>query len=91
MMHLLLSGLCAIGFAALALGMARHQHELLGRPLPRGAGLAWRGLGALALGLAWGVAWCEWGAALGAVVFWAHAMLAAGVVYLGLMVHRRTL
>ena len=41
-MHLLLSGLCAIGFAALALGMARHQHELLGRPLRRAAGLAWR-------------------------------------------------
>jgi len=90
-MHLLLSGLCAIGFAALALGMARHQNELLGRPLPRAAGLAWRALGALALGLAWGLAGREWGAALGAVLFWAHAMLAAGLVYLGLMVHRRTL
>lgn len=90
-MHLLLSVLCAIGFAALALGMARHQHELLGRPLRRAAGLAWRALGALTLALAWGVAWAGWGAALGAVMFWAHAMLAAGLVYLGLMVHRRTL
>lgn len=90
-MHLLLSGLCAIGFAALALGMARHQHELLGRSLPRAAGLAWRALGALALALAWGVAWRGWGAALGAVMFLAHAMLAAGLVYLGLMVRRRAL
>jgi hypothetical protein len=24
-------------------------------------------------------------------MFWAHAMFAAGLVYLGLMVHRRTL
>lgn len=89
-MHLLLSGLCAIGFAALALGMARHQNELLGRPLPRAAGRAWRGLGALALALAWGLAWRVWGGALGAVVFWAHAMLAAGLVYLVLVVRRRT-
>ncbi len=90
-MHLLLSCLCAMGFAALALGMARHQHELLGRPLSRAAALAWRVLGALALGLAWGLAGREWGAALGAVLFWAHAMLAAGLVYLGLMVRRRAL
>lgn len=87
-MHLLLSGLCASGFAALALGMARHQMELLGRPLPRAAGLACRWLGALALALAWSAAWWLWGAALGTVAFWAHAMLAAGLVYLGLMVHR---
>lgn len=88
--HLLVAGLCAAGFAALALGMARHQHELLGRSLPRAAGLAWRGLGAFALGLAWGLGWREWGGPLGAVVFWAHAMLAAGLVYLGLLVRRRT-
>jgi len=90
-MHLLLSGLCASGFAALALGMARHQNELLGRPLSRSAGQAWRALGALTLALAWGLGWHAWGAALGAVLFWAHAMLAAGLVYLGLMLRRRTL
>lgn len=89
-MHLLLTGLCTMGFASLALGMARHRNELLGRSMPRPAGLIWRALGTLTLTLAWCLAWFEWGAALGAVMFWAHAMLAAGTVYLLLVVRRRT-
>ncbi|WP_332740385.1 DUF3325 family protein [Hydrogenophaga sp.] len=88
MTHLLTLLGCLIGFAAIAMGMTRHQTQVLGRPLPRTTGKWLFVIGAAWLAAAWGLAcWC-WGAGLGSVGFSAHTMLAAGLVHRGLSVGR---
>lgn len=88
-MHVWVLAVCVWAFVAWALGMPRHQAEVLGRALQPRAGRAWRGAGALALGMAGWLACGAWGTGLGLVVWAGHTMLAAGLVYAGLLVLRR--
>lgn len=80
---------CTLGFAALALAMHRHQHDLLGRALPTGQIRALRllGTGAL-LGALWLVVAAQ-GWSLGLVSYSGHTSLGAGLVILALVAHDR--
>lgn len=81
MTHLLTLLSCLVGFAAFAMSMARHQTEVLGRPMSRTTGKRLFLIGAAWLAAAWGLACWSWGAGLGSVGFSAHAMFAAGLVH----------
>ncbi|WP_219220655.1 DUF3325 domain-containing protein [Variovorax boronicumulans] len=81
--------LCLPGFAALALAMERHQEELFGHAfapsLTRRLRVA--GWGALLLALCVLVGVQGWG--LGLVSFTGHTSLAAGLVFVALLVQGR--
>jgi hypothetical protein len=89
MIHLLALLLCLLAFAALAMAMARHQEAILGRPLQAHVALAlrWGGWCTLALPLAVLVTAQGW--ALGLVSYSGHTSLAAGLVYLALIIRGR--
>jgi hypothetical protein len=78
-----------LGFAALALATHRHQEALFGRPLATRTirMLRLAGWSALAVGLWIIVAGQGWG--LGLVSYSGHTSLAAGAVYLALIVRER--
>ncbi|ANN65592.1 DUF3325 domain-containing protein [Bordetella bronchialis] len=89
MMHLLVLLCCLAGFLSLALATERQQEALFGRILSGGRshGLRWTGWGFLAVALWIVVAAQGWG--LGLVSYSGHTSLAAGLVYLGLIVRAR--
>lgn len=81
--------LCCLGFTALALAMARHQEDIVGRELnPRAsAGLRWAGWLLLAGALLAIVRSMGW--AFGLVAYSGHTSAAAGAVFLGLLAFRQ--
>ena len=89
MMHVLSLLLCVAAFAALAMATDRAQSELLGRELPASTSRTWRTVGGLLLltSLALVVSAQGWG--LGLVSYSGHTSVAAGVVFVALIVHRR--
>jgi len=78
--------LCLPGFAALALAMERHQEDLFGHAFAPSLTLGLRvaGWGALLLALGVLVGARGWG--LGLVSFSGHTSLAAGLVFIALLV-----
>lgn len=89
MMHLISLLICVTAFAALALATDRAQSDLLGRELPVSTtrGLRVVGWTLLLVSLAIVVEAKGWG--LGLVSYSGHTSLAAGVVFLGLVVRGR--
>jgi hypothetical protein len=87
--HLLTLLICILAFAALALGMARHQEAVFGRELQASTARTLRSAGwcGLALALAIIVARQGWG--LGLVSYSGHTSLAAGLVYVALVIRGR--
>ncbi|QWT19465.1 DUF3325 domain-containing protein [Bacillus sp. NP157] len=67
------------GFAALSLGMSRHQRDVLGRALPARTTRAVKWSGWVLLALAWAAAIASDGAALGSV-YWIGALTFAALV-----------
>ncbi|ANN79520.1 DUF3325 domain-containing protein [Bordetella flabilis] len=90
MIHLLTLCICILAFAALALAMTRHQEAIFRRELQAPIAHALRGAGwcGLALGLAIIVAGRGW--ALGLVAYSGHTSLAAGLVYVALVIRGRS-
>lgn len=88
-MHALSLLLCVAAFAALAMATDRAQSDLLGRALPASTSRTWRSVGGLLLlaSLALVVSAQGWG--LGLVSYSGHTSVAAGVVFVALLVHRR--
>ena len=89
MMHLISLLICVTAFAALALATDRAQSDLLGRELPVSTtrGLRVVGWTLLLVSLAIVVEAKGWG--LGLVSYSGHTSLAAGEVFLGLVVRGR--
>jgi len=77
------------GFAALALAMDRHQEDLFGRELSPRVTRLLRIVGWAGLLLALGVIVGRQGWALGLVSYSGCTSLAAGLVFLALVVHQR--
>jgi uncharacterized membrane protein len=88
-MHALSLLLCVAAFAALAMATDRAQSDLLGRELAASTSRTWRSVGGLLLlaSLALVVSAQGWG--LGLVSYSGHTSVAAGVVFVALIVHRR--
>ncbi len=76
-------------FGLLALAMIRHQEDLLGRALSPRQSRVLRGIGWLLLSLALALAIDAQGLALGLVSWAGHLSLAAGLVFLGLLILQR--
>lgn len=89
MTHLPVLLSCLLGFLALALATARQQDILFGRLLPRRVVRVLRLLGWGALVLALGIVVAAQGWALGLVSYSGHTSLAAGLVYVALIVRER--
>ncbi|CAM3487167.1 DUF3325 domain-containing protein [Bordetella sputigena] len=89
MTHLLTLSCSLLGFMALAMATERQQEALFGRLLAPGRTRILRlaGWSALAVALAIIVARQGWG--LGLVGYSGHTSLAAGLVYLGLIIRGR--
>ncbi|OZI26410.1 hypothetical protein CAL26_03510 [Bordetella genomosp. 9] len=89
MTHLLTLWFCLLGFLALAMATERQQEALFGRLLTpaRTRMLRLAGWSALAVALSIVVARQGWG--LGLVSYSGHTSLAAGLVYLGLIIRDR--
>jgi len=85
MMHAAALALCWLGFAALAFGTRRPQHEIIGRSLRRGPVRALRAVGAAALLIALAVLVDGKGWSVGLVMFSCHTTLAAAIVYVALI------
>lgn len=89
MIQLLTLSICIVAFGALALATGRQQEALFGRLLrtPTTRALRTAGWGALALALWLVAARLGWG--LGLVYFSGQTSVAAGLVYLALIVRGR--
>lgn len=83
--------ICVCGFACIAAAMERHQQTVFGRALPAAASRAWRAAGACALVVALALCVAAQGWALGLVGYSGSTSVAAGVVYLALIVRERWL
>lgn len=89
MTHLTVLLLSTLGFAALALAMARHQEDLFGHTLPATTRRGLRGAGWVALLLALGVVVRAQGWGVGLVSFSGHTSLGAGLVFGALIIGAR--
>jgi hypothetical protein len=78
--------LCVLGFGVLASAMARHQEAIFGRPLQARVVLALRCTGWCALALALAAIVAAQGWALGLVSYSGQTSLAAGLVYVALVI-----
>lgn len=89
MTHLLLVFLCPLAMGALALATERHQEDIFGAPLAARTTARLRAAGWSTLALAlWAVVAREgWG--LGLVIYSGHTSLAAGLVYVALILRGR--
>ena len=67
------------GFAALSMGMSRHQRDVLGKPLPRKTTRGLKVSGGVSLACAWAFATAGEGAAIGSV-YWLGALTFAALV-----------
>lgn len=67
------------GFAALSMGMSRHQRDVLGKALPRKTTRGLKVAGWVSLACAWAFATAGEGAAMGAV-YWLGALTFAALV-----------
>ncbi|UPG90275.1 DUF3325 domain-containing protein [Luteibacter aegosomaticola] len=77
---MLLCVLAALGgFAALSMGMSRHQRDVLGKALPAGTTRGMKTAGWLLLAASWGAAIASDGAALGSV-YWLGALTFGALV-----------
>jgi uncharacterized membrane protein len=90
MTHLLMFLMSVAGFAALALATERQQEELLGGALSAKTTRALSVAGWIALAVSLVVAVHNWGWGFGLVGYSGHTSLAAGLVYVGLVVGART-
>ncbi|WP_343293339.1 DUF3325 domain-containing protein [Vandammella animalimorsus] len=89
MNHALIFLASLLGFACLAMAMPRHQLDALGHELPASASRALRGSGALLLLLALALAVRSMGWGLGLVNYSGHSGMAAGVVFMALLIDQR--
>ncbi|WP_233238246.1 DUF3325 domain-containing protein [Bordetella sp. LUAb4] len=89
MIHVLTLLISLAAFAALALAMDRHQEDLFGRALAPGVTRLLRILGWAGLLLALWVIVGRQGWALGLVSYSGCTSLAAGLVFLALIMHER--
>ena len=89
MTHLMLFVLSLMGFAALALAMARHQENIFGRLLSSRATHMLRIAGWALLGIALFVAVRSQGWSFGLVSYSGHTSLAAGIVFIALVVREQ--
>lgn len=89
MTHLASVLICLGAFAALAMATDRAQLDVLGRELPPGLSRALRGAGWVGLLLSLAIVVGGWGWGLGLVVYSGHTSLAAGLVFLALIVRQR--
>lgn len=89
MMHLLMLAGCTAGMYALAGATERQQELCFGRPLSRRSTRWLRAAGWLLLLLCLAGAVRGWGWSFGLVAYSGHTSLAAGLVYLGLILGAR--
>lgn len=89
MTHIVLLLLLVTAFLLLALAMARHQKAVLGRRLPPAWGRCLRVSGFVLMAVALGAAVLGRGLAFGLVDWVGHLSLAAGLVFLGLLMRER--
>lgn len=85
MIHLLMLAGCTAAMCALAGATERQQQSWLGRTLSARRSRWLRATGWLLLLMCLGAAVCAWGWSFGLVAYSGHTSLAAGLVYLGLL------